>query len=70
MHAYDLRVRAAKHGDLMEAEARRIPCQAQTSAANGFDRLHQHLADLDHVELDVSERQPGRNHFASSKIDS
>ena len=56
-----LRIRAALHGHSMEEEARRILGQVLTSsAADGYDRLHRHFADLDDVELTLPERQPGR----------
>ncbi|MFO1035675.1 MAG: plasmid stabilization protein [Geminicoccaceae bacterium] len=56
-----LRVRAAQHGHSMEEEARRILSQTlQPEPQNAYDRMRRHFIDLGGVDLELPERQPGR----------
>jgi antitoxin FitA len=61
-----LRVRAAEHGQSMEAEARRILQTALTGAGraptrNLYDRIHARFAPLGGVDLQLPPREPIRD---------
>jgi antitoxin FitA len=60
-----LRVRAAQHGQSMEAEARRILQTALVAAGvpaarNLYDRIHGRFARLGGVELELPPREAAR----------
>jgi plasmid stability protein len=60
-----LRVRAAQHGQSMEAEARRILKTALSAAGvpaarNLYDRIHGRFARLGGVELELPPREAAR----------
>lgn len=56
-------IRAAEHGNSMEEEARRIlsaACEKPMQPTNAFDILRHRFADIGGVELELPEREPGR----------
>lgn len=60
----DLRLRAAKHGQSMEEEARQILRQVLLPSSNSGEglgsRIHRRFAALGGVELILPERRPSR----------
>jgi plasmid stability protein len=60
-----LRIRAARHGRSMEAEARRILDSALEAAdgpqaRNLYDRIRERFEPLDGVDLELPAREPAR----------